>query len=277
VTTSQFTVAGSNAGDAAFRAWGKGLSDALVAVGMVRTADTGQINWTTATAPANNYSGYEIFRFNDALQTTHPLFLKIEYGAPASGAPQIRTQFGKGSNGAGALTGAFGAALVQTTSNVLGTAPCYVSSGDGSELLIAMWPSIASWPFFLYVERSRDAAGVPTGTAFSLVFNSGGASPQCRFYNYASAAVHTVSRFRDCCGMPANGPAGLAQGGRAPVFLALFTDALGTYWQPRGIAYYITTDAGSWAPVTVEGYGTYMPLGPNSTGSTGTAIAMQWV
>lgn len=276
MTTTILNVSGA-ANETAFRLWGKGLSDAIVAAGLVRTADTGQINWATVTMPGpNSYAGYEIFRFNDAIQATSPLFIKIEFGVATSSAAQIRTQFGKGSTGAGVLTSTFGAQIVQTTSNQITAISQSFISGDGSTLSIAMWPTVSSWPFFLYIERSRSNTGVPTGTAFSVTFNSGGSSPQCRFYHYASMTQYAVGSFRSCCGMPSDGAPGLAGGAQAPVFLGLFTDGQGTYWQPRGICYYVTVDAGSYAPVTVQGYGTYMPLGQFSTGSTAISIMMQW-
>jgi hypothetical protein len=80
--------------------------------GLTQTADTGQVNWTTVTysSTANTSSGYEIYEFTDALQSTYPIYLKIEYGtgddpAAANGSPTIWLTVGQGSNGSGTLTG----------------------------------------------------------------------------------------------------------------------------------------------------------------------------
>lgn len=102
-----------NATDVSFREQGKRLSDALAALGWVKTADTGQVDWATVLRPTTttDYTRYEIWRMNDLLQATAPIFLKIEYAAagttttPSTAGPKYRFSVGTGSNGAGALTG----------------------------------------------------------------------------------------------------------------------------------------------------------------------------
>src|SRR5688572_17990860 len=89
---------------ATFAVWGKALSDALTEKGLPKTADTGQINWLSP--PAYNGTGgtamgYENRRFDDALQATAPIFIKIEYGTGASStnkAPGIWVTVGTGSD-----------------------------------------------------------------------------------------------------------------------------------------------------------------------------------
>lgn len=89
--------------DADFRGWGANLSAKLAAVGLVQTADTGQINWSTVTRPAINvYAGYEIWRYPDS-----SIFMKWEFGtASVATHPQIRVSVATGSNGSGTLTSA---------------------------------------------------------------------------------------------------------------------------------------------------------------------------
>lgn len=62
--------------DAAFRTWGLAYNAKLAAAGLVQTADTGQIDWATVLAATaiNTVQGYEIWRFDDALQATVPVF-----------------------------------------------------------------------------------------------------------------------------------------------------------------------------------------------------------
>ena len=70
-----------------FRAWGLELSNAMQTAGLVKESTvTGQINWATVNAPGaiNTVAGYEVYRFNDALQATAPVFIKIEYGFAAA-------------------------------------------------------------------------------------------------------------------------------------------------------------------------------------------------
>lgn len=102
MTTKTYSSVLDHTSDAGFRAWGAELGVNLALAGLVQTADTGQINWTTVTRPGvSTAGGYEIWRFADST-----LFLKIEYGTGTSAAnPQMWITVGQGSNGTGTLTG----------------------------------------------------------------------------------------------------------------------------------------------------------------------------
>lgn len=102
MTTKAWFFPIAHANDANFRAWGSDLSAAFAEVGLVKTADTGQINWTTVLRPGvSAYAGYEIWRYIDS-----SVFLKVDYGTGNSAdSPSIRVQVGTGSNGSGTLTG----------------------------------------------------------------------------------------------------------------------------------------------------------------------------
>lgn len=89
--------------DLGFRNWGSELSSRFAAVGMIQTADTGQINWTTAVRPASTLAsaGYEIWKLSSG-----NLFFKFEYGNSTNTViPIIFFTVGTGSNGSGTLTG----------------------------------------------------------------------------------------------------------------------------------------------------------------------------
>jgi hypothetical protein len=92
-----------------YLAWAKGIADALKTLpGLAQSADTGQINWASVAAVpgVNAYSGYEIYRLNDSLDATAPVFIKIEYGTGASvNQPALRISVSTATNGAGTLTG----------------------------------------------------------------------------------------------------------------------------------------------------------------------------
>lgn len=99
--------------DAKFRTWGLACSTALQACGLTKTTDTGQVNWATVTKPVaintKATSGYEIYRFADTLQSTKPVFLRIDFGSGgvASGnSPCTWLTVGTGTDGAGTITGA---------------------------------------------------------------------------------------------------------------------------------------------------------------------------
>jgi hypothetical protein len=110
MTTHSYSAVVDHTSDAGFRAWGSALAAALSTVGLVQTADTGQVNWGTVTRPGTNtVGGYEIWRFNDALQASAPIFLKVEYATGGGAtAPQLWFTLATGSNGSGTLTGTSG-------------------------------------------------------------------------------------------------------------------------------------------------------------------------
>lgn len=91
----------------------KNIHDGLLDVGLTKTADTGQIDLTTAptvtTSNANYDYGYNIFQFIDAFQSTYPIFLKVRYmNDNMSGSYSrvtVRIEVGEGTDGSGTLTG----------------------------------------------------------------------------------------------------------------------------------------------------------------------------
>lgn len=93
--------------DAEFRAWVSLCESLLDDSGLVRTADSGQINPATVLRPtvANAAQGYSVWRFADPLQSVAPVFVKVEYGS-GTGAANAGCWFtvGRGSDGAGNIT-----------------------------------------------------------------------------------------------------------------------------------------------------------------------------
>lgn len=102
--------------DAEFRTWVAAVIAQLTAIGLTQTADTGQIDTATVTkAGATNTSqGYAIFRFNDTMQATRPVFLKFEFGSGANVAhPSIWLTVASATDGAGTVSGTTIAARAQ--------------------------------------------------------------------------------------------------------------------------------------------------------------------
>ena len=91
--------------DAVFREWGEEFSTALSTIGLVKTSDTGQIDWATVLRPAvNTEAGYEIWRFNDAAQSTLPIFIRFGFGTGSvATSPKITFRIGTATNGAGVI------------------------------------------------------------------------------------------------------------------------------------------------------------------------------
>lgn len=160
--------------DADFQAWVAGIHAQLLAVGLVNTADTGQINPATVTKPSAGGAaqGYEIWRFNDTLQATVPVFVKFEYGSGATlDRPGLWFTVGSGSNGAGTLIGQVGARRsggsgISKSAGV--TLPSYFC-GDGSGLVyVTNYDSTnASCGYFGIIDRLRDGAGAPVADGIS--------------------------------------------------------------------------------------------------------------
>lgn len=272
MTTATFSVAPDLTTDATFRAWGSTLSAALATVGMVKTADTGQIDWATVVKPSgsNAFMGYEVWRFNDALQSTAPIFLKVEFGSGGVATrPAIKFTSGKSSNGAGVIGGAFGAA-VQMSANGNSATPynCYVASRDGSLLALSMWPA-SGFPVHFFIERSRDASGVATGWAVDL----SSAATQLASYVYSSATVFQTGT--PPTPLPLNA-ASTTVAGVAPMFPMLCMDGQGHYWQSRAALQYNANDAAVAVPVTVAGWGTYLPVSWTGFPQSGTNLAIAW-
>ena len=178
--------------DAAFRAWGKQLSDAIGAC-LTKTADTGQVDWTTVTKPASNVYVYEVYRFNDALQATAPVFLRVEYGT-ASSNPIVRITVGSATDGAGNLRGMTTAVMPSISTGNLSANPAttWVCYKDGAFTLAwGMNTGPTNQPAGLWVvERSRDSAGASTGDGLFCIYG-GPTNPQGTTFSYPLNAVAT--------------------------------------------------------------------------------------
>lgn len=154
--------------DATFRLWGAAISLALSDVGMVQTTDTGQINWGTVTRPAiNTDGGYQMWRFNDTLQATKPIFLKLFFGTGAATSyPRLIAQVGTGTNGDGTLTGAGPSLTIFTGAGTGAASTESWISCDGSALMICFavdTPNAVERGHTLILERFRDDDGDPNG------------------------------------------------------------------------------------------------------------------
>lgn len=181
MTTLSWATPADHTSDAGFRAWGSELSAKLQAAGLVQTADTGQINWATATRPGsvNTAAGYEIYRFDDALQATAPLYIKLEYGTGnVADRPTIWVSVGTGTNGAGTLTGSVSSRNVASFFNTPGndgvSRPSYLCVKDGFVGLawkygLCTVQSNNKAYFYFGVARTVDDAGAETGDGFYVL------------------------------------------------------------------------------------------------------------
>lgn len=230
----------SNADTALFRAWGSAVSTALGTI-LTRVTQTGEINWATVNAPvaANTFQGFEVYRLNDSLQATAPLFFKFEYGSSGSTTiSAIRLTVGKGTNGSGTITGVLQAPMVVFDANASAPAAsnCYTSNGDGSGFVLSLQPDdTARCGGFLCIERSRDNGGQPTGDAVLVAFSTAAIDTHTnRFIAYnleTTLAADNTGLF--ACPLPLSTDIGVTNGTVAQFFPVACIAPNGATWRSR--------------------------------------------
>lgn len=286
---NQLTMTASSAYTlASYKQYGADFTAAMQAIGITKTADTGQVNWTTvASVPVTfNAVDYEIRQFTDALQSSAPFYIRFEFaainGASGGQAPGFRFKIGTGTDGAGNLTGSisdfFVLQLFSSSSGInANTAASYLSS-DGSRLQI-IWLPNQTVPSFdvagggVSIERLRDSAGNALGTGLQISIESRGTAgktaqvlfPTLLGYAYPATALAWTAA------IPASGTASF--GGTIGLFPVL--PNLGYPGNPGiGMLSYFQTDSptpGAIIPVSMYGVSrNYMtPFSAAALGSTG--------
>lgn len=186
MTTATTATVLDDSSDAAFRTWVAEIITQLVTTcGLTQTADTGQINTATVTRPAiNTAAGYVILRFNDTLQSTAPIFMKMEFGsAGTTSTPQIWLTIGTGSNGSGTLTGPLSTRVATNAGVVAGsTTTSFTSRFCYNSTFGVAWmawkqnanttASANGFTGGFYLARSHDNTGAATGTDCVVINNS---------------------------------------------------------------------------------------------------------
>jgi hypothetical protein len=191
VTTFNYSSVLSHTDDASFRAWGSELSAAFTSVGLTKTADTGQIDWLTVARPGTSTdAGYEIWRFNDAAQATHPIFFKLYYGTGTTATyPRMWAQVGQGSDGAGNLTGStfgstpsafFGTNVTAPSAPASGSRPSYLCYNTTYGCFTLFWkltsPTASACHGFFSIARTSNVDGTPNDEGWAAVFLTGGSN-----------------------------------------------------------------------------------------------------
>ena len=171
-----------NAGtDALWRTLITNIAATFTAGGLVQTSDTGQINLSTVLFPtsASTYSGYQMFRFNDSLQSTLPIFMRVAYWrGVSSSAIRLDISFGTATDGAGVLSGQLSAVQTMYMTGNAAAQNCY-TSGDGSRFVTGWgWPAPNSYNagILIQIERLRDANGANTADGFAVFLNQSSSS-----------------------------------------------------------------------------------------------------
>lgn len=198
-TTDVFT---SNSNDADFRQWGSTISAHLLAAGLVQTSDSAQINWATVlkSPSGNGVAGYEMWRFNDALQATAPIFIKIEYGnSDSTSIPGIYITVGTGTNGAGTLTGTISNRR-QVNSGSSPTAGswvskvCYAGGFFGCTMYRGLQGASQVPLMAFMVQRTMDDSGAWTGDGCVVVWSASSSTAGMQALNFVNGTKNTFNQ-----------------------------------------------------------------------------------
>jgi hypothetical protein len=131
------------ASDAEWRAFCLEFQSAILASGfLVAASDTGQIDLTSASRPAiNTHAGFKMYRADDALQATKPIFVKVEFGCGnATNRPKISVTVSTGTNGAGTQTGQVSTTMAVLSQSADGTGAARVfGCGDDTSAHAVVW------------------------------------------------------------------------------------------------------------------------------------------
>lgn len=272
-----FNAVMSNASDALFRAWGSGLSTALATVGMVKVPTAGEVDWATVSTPTagQTMSGFEVWRFDDAFQASHPIYIKIEYGSGGVAAsPALVVTIAKDAGFSQILVPQrrlqnYSAGVVGTTPSVSLVSSCAGRSCIAVVLGVGDVSGSGPRPAFI-IDRSRanDGSATPSGIAFT--FNVGQTEPSSSAppnpfvavaYDSAAAAEGPVPAIIPYLlnGTSPSSSASLATGMIAPVLPWLAFAPGVAPWQPIAGLSYAPGDAVGGAEISVHVLGRDLP------------------
>jgi hypothetical protein len=202
MATQSYSTAISHSNTTNFRVWGLELSNALEAVGLIKTTDTGQINWASANKPAINASaGYEIRILNDSLHASAPIYVKIEYGTGSvSTYPVLWFTVGTGSNGSGTITDIFFTRAVQYNGNYIAldstvaAKQTYISMVDGFFGLLFKAENCATlYPVAGFIiHRTQDSSGTPTAEGVVIYSPNVAYNPEHLMFNFSTLYTYFV-------------------------------------------------------------------------------------
>jgi hypothetical protein len=197
MTTATWSSSWEHSSDATFRTWGDKLSTELQNCGLVQTADTGQINWTTVTRPGTTTNaGYEVFYLNDSLHATSPIYIKLYYGtAGVADRPRIQVEVGTGSNGSGTITGTAKTAVVTCgAANSVGGTTSYASYVCVVSGFVGVLHKLTHGSHFgLCISRTVDTTGAATSLGANVTVGSSSVQLNQNLRFTATAAAYSAT------------------------------------------------------------------------------------
>lgn len=226
--------------DTEFRAFGSALSAQLGAM-LTRVVTSSDIDWLTVTRPANSAyaANFEVYRFNDAAQATHPLFFKFEYGQDTNRV-YLRLTIAKACDAAGVLSGVIlpATVVIQNGTAVAGIQNCYISNGSGSAVSLALCPTSAG-SFVgggLIIERAYASNGSIDGSGLWVAFKQTSVVStewNQRMIDYSTGTLNSTISGIFPTPIALTTGVSLANGTVTPYFPAACFTPAGKYWIPR--------------------------------------------
>ena len=154
------------------------IRNAFLSCSFIRTVQSGSVD-DLSTLPSASQADvvrtYDIFAFNDGLQATSPLFIKIQYLTGPSSTPgsfRYNYQMGTAHDSSGSLTGVSTLTTIANTANsntTLATNQPVYASGDGSYMTLAAYSDNSFVAQLSVFERFYDSSGNITGSGFHMV------------------------------------------------------------------------------------------------------------
>ena len=195
------------------------IHNAFIALGFVQTSDTGQLNISSPgaynTTALFDY-GYTVYRFDDAAQSTFPIFFRIDWmnqNTSSTASFQFQLHIGTASDGAGVITAAGGTTVsgynvlrdsnlinvgVGTSTTASTTLQNVWINSDDSHLTIMYAPYITnvnaahSWGWFS-IDRFRDADGTANTRGFHLFTCTSSTGHVHRIWNSTSTQFYSLN------------------------------------------------------------------------------------
>ena len=259
----------------------------FVNCGWIQTADTGQKLPSTysGTSNSNEVLGYMIFRMNDALQSTYPVFVKVEIASSSSYAsgPALWFTLGTGTNGAGTITGLIGTRFTLQNTNPEYPGVTSYASGDGSRISAAIAASMQniSRTIAFIIERTKDIYGEDT-TDGVFIGGFAGSGWKSQVLPFDGSTMRSVQSY-PAVPFPQNSSMGSLANGNDVGFAPLLPfGSVGAYNPAMGMLFYYRPDwsALNVADVTIHGeVHKYFLLGAaseNYVGWTSVGMAIQY-